>query len=83
MHASEKLLHVPLCSPVHTQTKFVILMHPMEFKKIKNGTGVLSHLMLSNSEIIIDVDFSKNDRVNECLSVKRMSLLFFIPAKAQ
>ena len=34
--------------PVDTKTKFVILMHPKEFKKIKNGTGHLTHYYLQS-----------------------------------
>jgi DTW domain-containing protein YfiP len=47
-----------------TRTRFVLLMHPMEFKKEKNGTGRATHLSLSNSEIIVGVDFSEDPRVN-------------------
>lgn len=50
--------------PIATQTKFVILMHPKEFKKTKNGTGRLTHLSLPNSELYIDEDFSFHSAVN-------------------
>jgi len=50
--------------PIATQTKFVILMHPKEFKKTKNGTGRLTHLSLPNSELYIDVDFSEHSAIN-------------------
>ncbi len=50
--------------PIATQTKFVILMHPKEFQKVKNGTGHLTHLSLSNSELYIGVDFREHKRVN-------------------
>lgn len=56
-----------MCSylhPIHTKTKFVILMHPKEFKKTKNGTGHLTHLSLPNSELYIDIDFSAHRAVN-------------------
>lgn len=56
-----------MCSsvkPIQTNTKFVILMHPKEFKKTKNGTGRLTHLSLPNSELYIDVDFSDHNAVN-------------------
>lgn len=56
-----------LCSsvkPIQTATKFIILMHPKEFKKTKNGTGRMTHLSLPNSEIFIDVDFSDHTAVN-------------------
>jgi DTW domain-containing protein YfiP len=56
-----------MCSyvkPIGTRTKFVILMHPKEFKKTKNGTGRLTHLSLPNSELFIDIDFSTHKGVN-------------------
>lgn len=57
-----------LCSSlnsINTKTRFVILMHPMEFKKEKIGTGRLTHLQLKNSEIVVEVDFTNNKRVND------------------
>jgi DTW domain-containing protein YfiP len=43
-------------------------MHPMEFKKEKVGTGRFSHLILRNSEIIVDINFDHNKRFQEILS---------------
>ena len=54
-------------SAVDTQTRFVILMHPKEFKKEKNGTGHMTHLQLANSELIVGVDFTNNNRINQIL----------------
>lgn len=54
----------PHVRAIATRTKFVILMHPKEFKKTKNGTGRLTHLSLPNSELYIDVDFSRHSAVN-------------------
>lgn len=53
--------------PIQTNTKFVILMHPMEHRKIKNGSGRLTHLQLKNSEIIVDIDYTKNNALNTIL----------------
>jgi DTW domain-containing protein YfiP len=53
---------------VETRTRFVILMHPKEFKKIKNGTGHLTRLSLPNSELHIGVDFSSHTRVNALIA---------------
>ena len=53
--------------PFKTKSRFVILMHPMEFKKEKVGTGRFSHLILENSEIIVDVGFDENKRFLEVL----------------
>ncbi len=52
---------------IKTKTKFVILMHPKEFKKVKNGTGHLTHLSLGDSELFIGVDFTEHKRINEII----------------
>jgi len=62
-----------------TKTKFVILMHPKEFKKIKNGTGHLTHLSLKNSELFVGVDFTNHKRVNEI--IKEYDSFVLYPAK--
>jgi DTW domain-containing protein len=49
--------------PFPTATRFVILMHPKEFKRQKTGTGRLTGLALKNSEIIMGSDFSENKRL--------------------
>lgn len=61
---------------IDTKTKFVLLMHPKEFKKVKNNTGFLTHLSLSNSEVFIGVDFSNNKRINEIISSHDSYILF-------
>lgn len=55
-------------NPIPTKTKFVILMHPKEFKKTKNGTGRLTHLSLPNSQLYIDVDFSDHKAINALIN---------------
>jgi DTW domain-containing protein YfiP len=39
----------------------------MEFKKEKVGTGRFSHLILKNSEVIVDLSFENNQRLQEIL----------------
>ena len=68
-------------SPFHTKTRFIILMHPMEYKKEKNGTGHMTSLQLQNSEIIVGIDFTNNDRVNEILNHKKSSSFLLYPGK--
>ena len=46
-----------------TRTKFVILMHPHEFKRIKANTGRLTHLCLADSEIHIGGSFGSHEAV--------------------
>jgi DTW domain-containing protein YfiP len=58
----------PLCwcgtiTPMPTRTKFVILMHPHEFKRIKANTGRLTHLCLAGSEIHIAENFANHEAV--------------------
>ena len=43
-------------------------MHPKEAYKQKTGTGRLACLSLIDSEIIIDVDFTNNKRLNALLA---------------
>lgn len=43
-------------------------MHPMEFKKEKVGTGRFSHLILKNSEVLVDINFDHNKRLQEILA---------------
>jgi DTW domain-containing protein YfiP len=50
--------------PFDTYVRYVLLLHPMEAKKEKVGTGKISNLSLINSEIIVGVDFTEDERVN-------------------
>ena len=68
-------------SPVQTKTRFIILMHPKEHKKEKNGTGHMTTLQLENSEIIVGVDFTNNSRVNEILTKENSSSFLLYPGK--
>ena len=52
---------------IETETRFIILMHPKEFKRTKNGTGHFTHLSLVNSEIHIAVDFSEHTAINKII----------------
>ena len=68
----------PYINTFDTNTKFVILMHPKEFKKVKNNTGYLTKKSLSNSELFIGINFSNNNRINEIIAegMFEMSLSF-------
>jgi len=77
-------LKLCLCSsvkPIQTATKFVILMHPKEFKKTKNGTGRLTHLSLPNSELYIDVDFTSHNPVNALINDLNNCCYLLYPGK--
>jgi DTW domain-containing protein YfiP len=64
-----------------TKTRFIILMHPKEYKREKNGTGHMTHMQLENSEIIVGIDFTNNNRVNELLSDEKSSSFLLYPGK--
>ncbi|MBU2927281.1 DTW domain-containing protein [Winogradskyella psychrotolerans] len=68
-------------SPLQTKTRFIILMHPKEYKKEKNGTGHMTKLQLENSEIIVGVDFTNNKRVNAILANENNSPFLLYPGK--
>lgn len=59
-----------------TNTKFIILMHPKEFKKVKNNTGFFTHRLLKNSELFIGIDFSSNKRINEIMDTYNSFILY-------
>ena len=48
-----------------TRTKFVILMHPYEHKRVKANTGRLTHLCLADSELHLGIGFDEqyHDRI--------------------
>lgn len=73
-----------MCSyvkPIETKTKFVILMHPKEFKKTKNGTGHLTHLSLPNSELYVDIDFSEHTAINTLITSDMNICFVLYPGK--
>lgn len=55
-------------TPIATNTRFVILMHPKEFRKTKNGTGHFTHLSLENSEIHVGIDFTEHAAINDIIN---------------
>lgn len=65
----------------HTNTRFIILMHPKEYRKEKSGTGHITNLQLKNSEVIVGVDFSDNNRVNDILADKENKAFLLYPGK--
>jgi len=47
-----------------TDTRFILLMHPMEAKKEKLGTGRITVATLTHSKIIVGIDFTHHPEVN-------------------
>jgi len=68
-------------NPLKTKTKFIILMHTHEFKKIKNGTGHFTHLSLENSELYVGVEFSKHKAVNALIEDENNNCYVLYPSK--
>ena len=53
--------------PFSTNAHFVILMHPKEARKGRNGTGRLAELCLENARIEVGIDFTQNPVVTTLL----------------
>lgn len=64
---------------IDTKTKFIILMHPREFKKTKNGTGHFTHLSLPNSQMHIGIDFSNNKVINDIVNNSSYNCFILYP----
>ncbi len=66
--------------PIETRTQFVILIHPKEFKRIKNNTGRLTHLSLPNSLLLCGIDFSRHKALNAILDDPQNHCVILYPA---
>ncbi len=53
---------------MQTRTKFVFLMHPYEFKRVKAATGRLTHLCLADSAIHMGIGFDKDETVQALIN---------------
>ena len=56
-------------------------MHNKEYRKIKNGTGHLTHLSLPNSEMHVGIDFSHHTRINKLLEDETNLCYLLYPGK--
>ncbi len=70
----------PHITPIKTKTRFVILMHPKEFRKTKNGTGHFTNLSLANCEIFVGVDFTKHPKVNAIINHAKNNCFVLYPS---
>ncbi|MBR0100707.1 MAG: DTW domain-containing protein [Treponema sp.] len=57
-----------LLRPFNPGIKFVFLMHPKEAKRQRTGTGRIARAGLVDSEILVGIDFTKNERLCQLLS---------------
>lgn len=76
----------PLCwcssaTPMNTRTKFVLLMHPKEWKQEKAATGRLTHLCLANSEIHCGIEFDAHEAVQALISDPRNHPVLLYPGR--
>ena len=61
--------------------KFVLLMHPKEAKKQRTGTGRIVQISIKDSEILVGLDFSKNQRLQELLHDSKYFPLLLYPGE--
>ena len=64
---------------IDTNTQFIIIMHPKEFKKTKNNTGRFTHQSLPNSKIYIGIDFNNDDEINAIINDENNSCYVLYP----
>lgn len=64
---------------VETNTQFIIIMHPKEFKKTKNNTGRFTHQSLPNSKIYIGIDFNNDNEINSIINNENNSCYVLYP----
>ena len=67
-------------TPIHTKTQFVILMHPKEFRKTKNGTGHFTNLSLENCSILVGIDFTKDKTINKIINNPKNACYVLYPS---
>lgn len=65
--------------PFNTNTKFIFLMHPKEYKKTKNNTGKITHQSLLNSKIFVGIDFSHNKEINSIINDSKNACFILYP----
>ncbi len=54
--------------PIDTKTQFIMIMHPKEFKKTKNGSGHFTNLSLNNCEYYVGIDFNNHKQINDVIN---------------
>lgn len=71
-----------LIRPFETNSRIVILMHPMEYKKEKVGTGRFTHMILKNSKVIVDINFDENAEFLKLLNDTEYESYLLYPGEA-
>lgn len=57
-----------MLQPMPVATKFVLLMHPHEVKRVKANTGRFTSLSLQDSEMLVGIEFDSCTRLRELLA---------------
>lgn len=70
-----------LIKPFDTKTHFVLLMHPMEAKKEKMGTGRISLASLKNSSMVMGIDFTHDNTVNAIINDPKNYCMVLYPGE--
>jgi DTW domain-containing protein len=68
-------------TPIETRTKFLILIHPKEYKQIKAATGRFTHLCLKNSELHMGVGFDEHEPVQSLINDPRYFPMLLYPGE--
>ena len=72
----------PYITPIETKTRFIILMHPKEFKRTKNGTGHFTNLSLTQCEIFVGINFTAHPKINQIIADPKNNCYVLYPDKA-
>jgi DTW domain-containing protein YfiP len=64
-----------------TRTKFVILMHPYEHKRVKANTGRLTHRCLADSELHLGIGFDEHEAVQALINDPRNFPVLLYPGR--
>jgi DTW domain-containing protein YfiP len=64
-----------------TRTKFVILMHPYEHKRVKANTGRLTHLCLADSDLHLGIGFDEHEAVQALINDPRNFPVLLYPGR--
>jgi DTW domain-containing protein YfiP len=71
----------PLIQSFESNIDFVILMHPMEAKKERCGTGRMSHLFLKHSFLLIGIQFNDDPTLKMILNDQTRDVRLLYPGE--
>ena len=67
--------------PIQTKTKFILLMHPKEYRKTKNTTGHLTHKSLENSHLFIGINFLNHPTIQAIIADENNECFLLYPSE--